>query len=61
MRDRDIKGRGSAAKLNKREVLQIRKKYIPRRYTAKMLAEEYRVTILTIQRIVNNMTWKFVN
>jgi len=45
------------AKLTWNKVNEIRIKYIPYKYTALMLAKEYNVGILTIQRIINNYAW----
>lgn len=38
---------------NQKEINEIRKKYIPYKYTTKKLAEEYGVCMQTIQRIIN--------
>jgi hypothetical protein len=46
------------SKLNQKQVNEIRQKYIPRKYTAKMLAEEYNVSISCIKCVIENRTWK---
>lgn len=44
--------------LNEEQVKEIRRKYIPKIYTQKMLAEEYGVSESTIQHVVNFRKWK---
>ncbi|MDP3987222.1 MAG: NUMOD3 domain-containing DNA-binding protein [Nanoarchaeota archaeon] len=46
------------SKLTWEQVREIRRKYIPREYTIKMLSREYNVAEVTIQRIVKNETWR---
>ena len=55
MRDCMAKGRFvvNNKKLTDKQVQEIKDKYIPRVYTAKMLAEEYNVAVITIKKIVN--------
>jgi len=58
---RDTKGEMNAAsKLTEKEVLEIREKFVPRKYTYKMLAEEYGVSQMTIYRITSNKKWKHI-
>jgi group I intron endonuclease len=45
-------------KLTLEKVQEIRKKYIPRKYTLKMLAKEYNISICQIGFIINNKSWK---
>ena len=44
-------------KLTDIEVQEIRSKYIPKKYTSKMLGEEYNVSKTTIINIINNKTY----
>ena len=44
--------------LTEKEVLEIRSKYIPHKYTLKMLANEYKVSKSAITMIVTNRNWK---
>jgi len=46
------------AKLTKEHVATIRQKYKTRQYIQKQLAEEYNISTMSINRIVNNITWK---
>lgn len=48
------------AKLTEKEVLEIRRKFKPRVYTRKILADEYNVTEHCIKDIVNKKTWKHI-
>lgn len=49
-----------AAILNEWQVLEIRKKYKPRQYTAKMLSKEYGVSVVAIRRAISKITWKHI-
>jgi len=49
------------SKLTEQQVREIRKKYIPREYTQKKLAEEYEISRSVIYRIINYKNWKHVN
>lgn len=44
-------------KLTPEQVKEIRNKYIPRKYTQKMLSEEYDIDQGTISRIIKNKTY----
>lgn len=44
-------------KLTQEQVNEIRQKYIPYKYTIKMLAKEYNISKRSIWDIVNNVTW----
>ena len=44
--------------LTNEDVIEIRKKYMPKVYTMKMLADEYNVTKKSISAIINRRTWK---
>ena len=44
-------------KINKITAKEIRDKYIPYKYTAKMLAKEYNLNHYYIYNIINNKTW----
>ena len=58
---KEMTGSGNrSAKLTEKEVIEIRKKYIPRVYTVQVLAKEYKVSKSTISGIVNNMTWSHI-
>jgi len=46
------------AKLTFEEVCEIRRKYIPKKYSQYKLAKEYKVSRGTIQNILNNRTWR---
>lgn len=48
------------ALLTEKEVLEIRDKYIPFKYSCRMLAEEYNVKTSTINKIVCNLAWKHI-
>ena len=46
--------------LNSAQVLEIRAKFIPFKYTKKMLAKEYGVSCPAIDRILNRTNWKHI-
>jgi group I intron endonuclease len=46
--------------LNEAQVLEIRIKYIPKKYSAQKLANEYSVCKSTILGIINNETWRHI-
>ncbi len=46
------------AKLTEHQVIEIRSKYIPRKYTLKRLAKEYNVNVSTIYAIIKDRSWK---
>lgn len=46
--------------LNEAQVLEIRSKYIPKKYTAQKLADEYKVSKSTILGIVNKENWRHI-
>lgn len=48
-------------KFNETEIKQIRKKYIPRKYTIKKLALEFDVDYKTIYNIVNKISYKEID
>lgn len=48
------------AKLTEKEVLEIRSKYIPRVYSMCRLADEYGVSYIVINKIINRKTWKHI-
>lgn len=48
----------SQSRLTLEQVREIRRKFIPRKYTIKMLAKEYNVSKRCIQKILYNQTWK---
>ena len=66
--DRKNKGRNNSAKgenhgavkLNEQQVLEIRAKYIPHKYTAVMLANEYGVSLGCIYSIIYFKKWKHI-
>jgi hypothetical protein len=47
-------------KLTEKQVLEIRSKYIPYKYTARMLAKEYGIGWKYIDEIVNKRSWKHI-
>ena len=65
-RDRDKKERGADGekngkhKLTEKQVSEIREKYVPRKCTLKMLAEEYGVNYTAIRAIVKYVSWKHI-
>lgn len=48
------------SKLTEKDVIEIRKKYIPWKYSSSMLAREYNISIATIHRIVKRTNWKHI-
>jgi len=60
------KGRGiigikhHKSKLTEEQVLEIRAKYIPRKYSARKLAKEYNINNTTILKIINREYWKHI-
>lgn len=46
--------------LDEAQVIEIRRKYIPKKYSAQKLANEYSVCKSTILGIVNNETWRHI-
>lgn len=56
-------GRGSAnrnSKLTEEKVLEIRRKYQPRVYTRRMLADEYDVSLSTIDAALSGQNWAWL-
>jgi hypothetical protein len=49
------------ALLTKEQVLEIKQKYIPYKYSAKKLAKEYNVSKSCITHILNNTSWKEIS
>ena len=47
-------------KLTEQEILEIRQKYIPYKYTQQQLADEYGVSNQQISDIINNKKWKHI-
>ena len=47
-------------KLTEKEVVEIRKKYIPREYTLHKLAKEYNIDFTTVHNIVKRQTWRHI-
>ena len=48
------------SKLTEKQVLEIRAKYIPKKYTQQNLANEYGVTRSTVQEIISNKIWRHI-
>ncbi len=48
------------AKLTREQVLEIREKYVPWKYSTHKLAEEYGVSEMTIHRIVKRKLWTHI-
>jgi len=46
--------------LTEKDVIEIRKKYIPRKYSSYKLAKEYGVGRVTINDIIKRRTWLHV-
>lgn len=46
-----------ARKLNSSQVKEIRHKFAPRKYTRRMLANEYNISVASIKKILNNTNW----
>lgn len=60
-RGKDNRGSSSASSiLNEEQVLQIRSKYNPWKYTIPMLAKEYNISESTIEKIVGRISWKHI-
>ena len=60
---RGNKSKGSKhyfSKLTEEQVVEIREKYIPRKYTLQKLAEEYNVSFGLIGHVIKNRNWKHV-
>lgn len=49
------------SKLTDKDVIEIKNKYIPRKYTLNKLAKEYNVSFSLIHKIVSNKSWKHIN
>lgn len=47
--------------LTKEQVLEIKQKYVPYKYSAKKLAKEYNVSESCITHILNNTSWKEIS
>ena len=47
-------------KLTEKDVLEIRSKYIPRKYSIYKLAEEYNITYQTVHDIIKRKKWKHI-
>lgn len=58
---RENNRRGRATKLNKDQVLEIRKRYKEENALCKELAEIYEVTVSNIECIVKNKSWKVID
>lgn len=50
----------SMCKLSEAQVLEIRKKYIPWKYSTRKLAKEYNVSQVEIYRIIKRETWAHI-
>lgn len=60
-RNKALKGEASNfSKLTEQQVLEIRDKYIPRKYTREMLAKEYNISSSNISYIINRVNWKHI-
>lgn len=57
-RNSNIKNRPKQKKLNQKQVDEIRKKYIPWKYSTYKLAKEYFVSAEQIHNIVTGVSWK---
>ena len=64
MRDKGREAEGEnhgSHKLTEKEVIEIREKYIPYKYTMRQLAKEYGVKTSAIHSVLHYETWKHVN
>jgi hypothetical protein len=60
-RNRQAKGESIAvSKLTEEQVKDIRRRWVPRKFTRKQLAAEYGVSIDLIHKIVNRILWRHV-
>ena len=48
------------SKLTEEQIKQIRERYIPRKVSLTMLANEFHVAFQTVSKIVNNKSWKHI-
>ncbi|KKL95762.1 hypothetical protein LCGC14_1851380 [marine sediment metagenome] len=48
------------SKLTEKQVIEIRNKYIPYKYSAQKLANEYKMSAATISEIISNKIWKHI-
>jgi len=55
------KEQNGRALLTEEQVIEIREKYIPYKYSAKILAKEYNVSESCITHILNNTSWKEIS
>jgi len=56
---RQAKGENNgSSKLTEKEVKEIRDKYVPRKYTQRMLAREFNVSQVAIGCVIRNETWR---
>jgi len=49
--------KNKASKLTEEKVKEIRSKYIPKKYTYKMLSKEFNVSLCTIRDVIKRNTW----
>ena len=52
--------RAKKCKLTETQVLEIRSKYVPHKYTSVMLGKEYGIDTQTVLRIINRTTWNHI-
>lgn len=45
------------SKLTEKQIQEIRSKYVPRKYTQKMLAKEYDISEITVRKIISRKLW----
>jgi hypothetical protein len=48
------------SKVTEAQVLEIRSKYVPRKYTFRMLGKEYGLEAQAVMRIINRKTWNHI-
>ena len=48
------------SKLTEKQVLEIREKYVPRKYSQYKLAKEYGVNVMTVSDIILRKTWQHI-
>ncbi len=60
-KNRQAKGeKNGQSFLTEQQVIEMRKKYIPRKMTYEMLAKEYKVCKDTVQKAVRGIYWKYL-
>lgn len=50
----------AGAKLSEKDILDIRSKYVPQKYSCSKLSQEYNVSNETIRKIINRILWRHI-